>query len=99
MGVVLSITVCFQNFQGAMACKTFRNLIILGFERWYPKENTIASLKSKILPSTNFLAPPKFWAGYKVSLSDDWFEIVRHFSEKRKFQTWLCILSSKRFAP
>ena len=43
-------------------------LIILCFERRCPKQNTVARLKSKILPLTNFLAPPKIWADYATVL-------------------------------
>jgi len=37
-------------------------LVILCFERWYPKENTVASIKSKLL------TPSKFWADYATGL-------------------------------
>jgi len=36
-------------------------LVILRFERRYPKQNTVASLKSK------FLSPPIFLAGYTTA--------------------------------
>jgi len=41
-----------------MTPKFLENLVILCFERRYPKQNIVIHLKS------NILVPPNFWAGY-----------------------------------
>ena len=41
--------------------QVFEHIVILCFERWYPKENSGICLKS------NILALPNFWAGYATA--------------------------------
>jgi len=53
--------------QGAMAPKFLACIVILCFERRYPKQNTVARLKSNILSPKKCLAPPKIWAGYDTT--------------------------------
>ena len=53
-----------------MPPKFLEYLVILCFERRYPIQNNVASLKSRIPPTPNFLSPPpKFWAGYATGRS------------------------------
>jgi len=40
------------------------DIVILSFERRYPKQNSVIRLKSNILAPQIFLAPPNFWTGY-----------------------------------
>ena len=56
--------------QMAMLPKLFSISVILSFEKWHPKENTVAHLKSNSLALTNFLALPKFWAGYATDYDE-----------------------------
>jgi len=50
-----------RRSQGAMAPKFSENLVILRFERWYPKQNTVGCQKSYILAPLKFFAPPKMF--------------------------------------
>jgi len=46
-----------RHSQVAMPPKFLAYLIILNFDQWCPKQNTVAHLKSNILALSNFLAP------------------------------------------
>jgi len=51
--------------RGSWPPKYLAYLVILCFERRYPKQNTVARLKSKILAPPKFFCPrKKLWAGY-----------------------------------
>jgi len=40
------------------------HILILCFEKRYPKQNRAIRLKSNILALNKFFCPPYFWAGY-----------------------------------
>jgi len=48
------------------------HIVILCFERRYPKQNSVIRLKSNILaPSNLFASPPKFRAGHATEYKAD----------------------------
>jgi len=47
--------------------KFLEHIVILCFERRYPKQNSVIRLKSRILAPT-FYSPPNFYSGYATSL-------------------------------
>jgi len=57
-----------QGGLGAMHPPKFlEDILILCFERQYPKQNSVIPLNSNICPPPTFLAPKNFWAGYATA--------------------------------
>jgi len=50
-----------------MSPKFLAHIVILCFDRRYPKQNSVIRVKSNILVLPNFLTPPKFWTGYAIA--------------------------------
>ena len=57
-----------------MLPKFLEHIVILFFERRYPKQNSVIRLKSKIF------APQKFWAGYATGVAAFMCKYCRYIS-------------------